>query len=373
MEAFPTDNETDKIEKSDFEKLLSSELDSSKQDDRVKENEIQHTEKDYETAIGMKEVKDTSIHDKTNVSYALSKERIYLKCPLCDYKSARPGNLKKHKVNKHNDLDLRETPGNKLEAKFIKSDQDKSFSLEAMRSDKVTTIKKDQRSDDGLERMPGKFFMQSRSKKRKQTKNLLCKLCTFTSACHKNMKNHILNKHEGVRYNCEKCDAKFALEANLKNHIQGIHEGVKYTCDACPYGTIRWNSLKVHIKVHHEGLRFNCQYCDSKFMYKAALKKRVDSIHLGFQVNCDYCDMQFSRIDNLQGHTNSVHLGVLYKCDLNVYPSCEFTAYSKEYVKKIIRKLFTRTIYLIEKIVISTVHHIFSTGNTEIRNNVHKN
>jgi len=93
---------------------------------------------------------------------------------------------------------------------------------------------------------------------------LSCGQCDYVATRSDNLKMHIKNKHDLVRYPCDLCDYKSTRESDLRRHkktvhkLQGILSGTKrkatvviqmkdengcivYSCDQCDYsaGTIR--------------------------------------------------------------------------------------------------------------------------------------
>ena len=58
------------------------------------------------------------------------------------------------------------------------------------------------------------------------------------------MKQHIENKHEGVRYLCDQSEYVATVVQYLKIHIRSKHEGVRYLCDQCEHVA----TLSCHLK-----------------------------------------------------------------------------------------------------------------------------
>jgi hypothetical protein len=142
-----------------------------------------------------------------------------------------------------------------------------------------------------------------------------CKQCSYKSSQTSNMKQHILQQHEGVRYICDECDYKATDKSNLNRHVKKQHEGVTYSCSECDYKSFRKDMLKCHTQSAHEGVTYDCHQCDSKFKNKSHLKIHIQSVHELFMYGCDQCDYQGARIGSLKLHKESKHEGVRYNCD----------------------------------------------------------
>lgn len=54
-----------------------------------------------------------------------------------------------------------------------------------------------------------------------------CDTCGKAFNLAHDLKRHVLNIHEGVKYHCDKCDKTFGYIGNLKKHVQVVHDGIK--------------------------------------------------------------------------------------------------------------------------------------------------
>ena len=107
-------------------------------------------------------------------------------------------------------------------------------------------------------------------------------------------------------FRCEACEYSTDLVSNLKAHVKQVHEGVKYQCDQCDYKATRHN-LKIHVDNIHLGLRFKCESCEHVSTTRANLKIHNKTKHGGVRIQCNKCDFATFYISNLRTHLNTVH------------------------------------------------------------------
>ena len=96
----------------------------------------------------------------------------------------------------------------------------------------------------------GKAF--TGKKRGKNTRQLTCNICTFTTTTEKKLEKHRRESHSQVatRVRCLTCNDTFSTVKILKGHIIGVHKGSK------PY---------------------QCKYCDKKFARKFNLTRHMDT------------------------------------------------------------------------------------------------
>ena len=191
-------------------------------------------------------------------------------CPDCDYKTKWMGDLRKHRLAKHEGLrhecDI-------CNAKFAGKPN--------LRNHKLT-------KHDGV--------------------SFPCKKCDYTSLNIHQLRNHDQSKHEGIRYPCLNCEEKFIHRSSLKKHTMAKHLGIKFSCKHCKEEFPRQDRLRIHIrKCHEEGeyieKRFYpCLQCEEKFKLRSTLKRHTTANHLGAKLTCQYCEKEFQRQYRLNLH-----------------------------------------------------------------------
>ena len=78
---------------------------------------------------------------------------------------------------------------------------------------------------------------------------------------------------------CPHCDfvSNSAEIGSLVEHILSKHEGVRYVCKHCGYKATQKSNLKRHIKYKHQGLRYECPHCDSQLTTRSSLIRHMKS------------------------------------------------------------------------------------------------
>ena len=209
------------------------------------------------------------------------------KCPDCDYKSKWMGDLRKHRLAKHEGL--------RHECEIC---QAKFTGKPSLRNHKLT-------KHEGV--------------------SFPCKKCEYTTSSIHQLRNHYQSKHEGVRYPCLHCEEKFIHRSSQKKHTMAKHLGVKFNCPHCEEEFPRQDRLSIHIrKCHEEGeyreVRFYpCLQCEDKFKKRSTLKKHTMTKHLGVKFTCQHCEEEFPRQVRLSFHIRKCHeegknIGDIYPC-----------------------------------------------------------
>lgn len=82
---------------------------------------------------------------------------------------------------------------------------------------------------------------------------------------------------------CPHCDfiSNSAEINSLLDHILSKHEGVRYVCKYCGYKATQPSNLKRHIKYKHEGLRYECPHCESQLTTRSSLLRHMKSSNCG--------------------------------------------------------------------------------------------
>ena len=81
-------------------------------------------------------------------------------------------------------------------------------------------------------------------------------------------------------FSCELCDFQALAPYRLRRHLLNVHQGLRYECSQCSYRSTRKNHLKRHINIIHNHVRFNCSICDYQATRKDHLKNHIYSVHL---------------------------------------------------------------------------------------------
>ena len=55
-------------------------------------------------------------------------------------------------------------------------------------------------------------------------------------------------------YSCKQCSKRFANPGSLTNHVLNIHEGIRYQCSYCSHQSGQVGNAKSHQRTHHPGL-----------------------------------------------------------------------------------------------------------------------
>ena len=130
-----------------------------------------------------------------------------------------------------------------------------------------------------------------------------CDQCNEMFENQRNLKMHILSKHEGKKvYKCSICK-KFFFDTNkMKEHIVSVHEKDKKLLNCLPKELLRMNLFHVIEKSQY------CETCGDKFDNKRELQGHTLSVHEGKNVyRCSLCKDFFTEIKNMKIHLVSVH------------------------------------------------------------------
>ena len=136
------------------------------------------------------------------------------KCPDCDYETKWMGDLKKHRLARHEGL---RHECDVCHAKFMQ--------FRNLRNHKMA-------KHEGV--------------------SFPCEKCDYVSLNIHQLRSHDQSKHEGVRYSCLHCEEKFLHKSSLKKHTMAKHLGIKFTCKHCNEEFSRQDRLSIHMKRGHE-------------------------------------------------------------------------------------------------------------------------
>ena len=67
--------------------------------------------------------------------------------------------------------------------------------------------------------------------------------CEYAATTTGDLKIHVENKHEGVRYPCPECEYVATTSKNLKINVESKHVGVRYSCKHCEHANTSSGNL----------------------------------------------------------------------------------------------------------------------------------
>ena len=127
-----------------------------------------------------------------------------------------------------------------------------------------------------------------------KNKKFTCTQCQQQFRYQWLLKQHVENKHLGVRrYVCDVCQKAFSYKHVLQHHMF-IHTGEKsFKCNHCQQLFRSQRNLTVHIQRKHSGVRTRnhvCDVCQKACYSKCDLTKHM-RIHIRNKpFECKYCD-----------------------------------------------------------------------------------
>ena len=112
-----------------------------------------------------------------------------------------------------------------------------------------------------------------------KVRNFTCEKCTYRGTTKKVLKEHILTKHEGVKFPCKECPFVSATTATRYMHNLTKHKGLKFECSICCKEFADPSSMRKHKKYTHEGIRYNCNNCEYAGGTLQLLKLHKTKVH----------------------------------------------------------------------------------------------
>ncbi|CAC5419816.1 KRAB [Mytilus coruscus] len=152
---------------------------------------------------------------------------------------------------------------------------------------------------------------------KKELENLVCGICNETFNSEYLLKRHV-TRHGVMTYACEVCRKEFKTKRQMKEHILSLHAGVKpFKCDQCDKMFTRKYHLERHLMMHAGTKDYQCKYCGKEFSTKGNLLSHVRRVHLQIkEYTCGVCQKGFFSPKDLQTHFKT-HTGEKpYQCDI---------------------------------------------------------
>lgn len=133
-----------------------------------------------------------------------------------------------------------------------------------------------------------------------------CKICGKEV---KDIKNHMLQKHDATKYGkikCTECPKVFVKNAEFLRHFNNVHLGLKEPCPICQKEMLP-NKINSHVKMVHEKVKNHyCPTCGKGFFDRRDMERHVLRIHVGEKELCVECGKELSS-GQLKKHIAKCH------------------------------------------------------------------
>lgn len=152
---------------------------------------------------------------------------------------------------------------------------------------------------------------------KKEIENLVCGVCNETFNSEYLLMRHV-KRHGIMTFACELCKKEFRTKRQMKEHVLSLHVGVKpFKCEQCDKVFARKYHLERHVMIHTGTRDFQCEYCGKEFCTKGNLLAHVRRVHLKIrEFTCGVCQKGFFSPKDLQTHLKK-HTGEKpYQCDV---------------------------------------------------------
>ena len=159
--------------------------------------------------------------------------------------------------------------------------------------------------------------------------DLKCPSCDYEGPSRRELKEHVIQNHNGKKFACNMCQRRFKENGNLKNHIKFTHMGVKdVKCTYCNFTTRQDSNMKEHITALHSNIKTHkCPACDFKSAYARSVKNHIAVIHGTEKIACSLCDHVSTTKGALKYHNRSVHVEKQAKA-IHQCPECDHKTHS---------------------------------------------
>ena len=135
-----------------------------------------------------------------------------------------------------------------------------------------------------------------------------CAHCDVICSHIGNLKRHIKNKHDGIKFYCSECDYKATQKTDIKRHKEYKHEGIRVTCDECGHKSTTKGALKIHVDSIHKKIRYPCHSCEYKATTAGSLNLHIQSKHTIVSIRCDQCKFVTNNRVALTSHKKKYHV-----------------------------------------------------------------
>ena len=117
-----------------------------------------------------------------------------------------------------------------------------------------------------------------------------CVECEYKGSGRKNLKVHIMKKHDFILFQRSKCEYNTNTKGAWTFHINSRHEGLQFSCDRCYHSAFISLQLKNHHMTFHQDLRFMCDKCNANLTSKSGLASQAS--HNARNVNIQLKEMK---------------------------------------------------------------------------------
>jgi len=181
----------------------------------------------------------------------------------------------------------------------------------------------------------GSEYLLKLHEKTHQTEAKPCHLC---GKIVKDMRNHMIQKHEEEsksKIKCPQCPKVYVKNAEFQRHFNSAHLGIKANCPICNKELLP-NKITSHIRMVHEKVKNHfCSSCGKGFYDKRDMELHIQRIHLGTKELCIECGKELSA-GQLKNHIKKCHSGENLKV---ICPVCgKKVGYLDEHMRSVHKK-----------------------------------
>ena len=158
----------------------------------------------------------------------------------------------------------------------------------------------------------------------RQKNNLDKKSREVCDTCGKSITRNKMRDHKRRHHNdgeveflhCDKCNNKYVSRTGLRNHMMQAHDNVTFNCSTCNIDFDTKYKLFAHQrKAHSTEKEFECQHCGLRF-HAVSLRKKHEMSHEAPQFQCSHCPKKLASVKALEIHER-YHTGEKpFKCTM---------------------------------------------------------